>query len=103
MATVPSPAAGPGKAAKGGPYRKPRADLYTMLLLISLAAIIIAIVCLYLETAEYGSPPWKDVPSVRLQGGNPGGLAGRARLGCGAAGGLRSALRLSSDGFPSFG
>jgi len=37
----------------GGPYRKPRADLYTMLLIISLIAILLAILCLYLEMKPY--------------------------------------------------
>lgn len=46
-----------------------------MLLLISLAAIITGIVCLYLETADYGSPPFKDAPSVMRSVDRGAGLA----------------------------
>ena len=49
--------------------------MYTMLLLISLAAIIVGIVCLYLETADYGSPPYKDVPSAMRVVDRAAGLA----------------------------
>ena len=62
----------------GGPYRKPRADLYTMFLLIALAAIIIGIVCLYLDAQDYpSSPPYKDAPSpaVMLDAARPAALA----------------------------
>mgnify|MGYP005840356987 CR=1 FL=1 len=39
-----------------------------MLLLIALAAIIIATVCLYMDTKDYpASPPYKDAPPVSLQ------------------------------------
>ena len=61
--------------ARGGPYRKPRFDLYTWLLLISLAAIIIGIVMLHLETADYGSPPYKDEPTVMRGVDRAAGLA----------------------------
>ena len=37
----------------GGPYRKPRADLYTVLLMLALIAILLAILCLYLEMKIY--------------------------------------------------
>jgi len=43
----------PTRSKQGGPYRKPRADLYTMLLLISLVALILGIVCLYAEMESY--------------------------------------------------
>jgi len=67
---------GPVQPAGPGPFRKPRFDLYTMLLLLSLAALAIGIVCLCLDTADYpGSPPWKDVPSVMLRVEGPAGLA----------------------------
>ncbi|MCR4415685.1 MAG: hypothetical protein NUV77_25005 [Thermoguttaceae bacterium] len=41
-----------------GPYRKPRADLYTVMLLVAWLALLVGIALLYFETAEYGSPPW---------------------------------------------
>jgi hypothetical protein len=41
-----------------GFYRKPRADLYTVLLAIALVGIVIACVCLYLEVAAYGPSPY---------------------------------------------
>ena len=41
-----------------GPYRKPRADVYTMLLLMALLAMVIGTVVLYLETQEYGPQPF---------------------------------------------
>lgn len=40
----------------GGPYRKPRANLYTVLLAIALAALLLGILCLYLGLNEY---QWK--------------------------------------------
>lgn len=48
--------------AAGGTYRKPRADLYTILLVIALLAILTAILFLYLHMQSYnfelkGSPP----------------------------------------------
>jgi hypothetical protein len=40
--------------ARGGPlYRKPRADVFTMLLIIALLAILIAIAALYAIMKEY--------------------------------------------------
>ena len=44
---------GRAKASDGGPYRKPRADVYTVMLIASLIAIILGIVCLYLEGEMY--------------------------------------------------
>jgi hypothetical protein len=52
--------------ANSGPYRKPQADIYTLLLLLSLVAVIMATVLLYLETKDYGSPPHKGAPSVSM-------------------------------------
>ena len=37
----------------GGPYRKPQADIYTVMLVLALVAIIVGIVCLYLEMEAY--------------------------------------------------
>jgi hypothetical protein len=42
-----------------GPYRKPRADIYTWMLALALVAILIACLCLYLEVADYGPQPYK--------------------------------------------
>ena len=42
----------------GGPYRKPRVDLYTVMLALALVAIIIACIVLYAEVADYGTPPY---------------------------------------------
>lgn len=55
----------------GGPYRKPQADIYTLMLLISLVAIILATVFLYLETKDYGSPPYQGGPSVSIRSSEP--------------------------------
>lgn len=43
----------PTRSKPGGPYRKPRADVFTMLLLISLVALILGIICLYAEMKAY--------------------------------------------------
>jgi len=43
----------------GGPYRKPRFDLYTWLLFLSFVAIVIACVCLFLEVKDYGDKPYE--------------------------------------------
>jgi hypothetical protein len=37
----------------GGNYRKPRADLYTILLVIALLAILVAVLFLYLHMQSY--------------------------------------------------
>ncbi len=41
------------KSKSGGPHRKPRADVYTFMLIVALIAIIIAIVCLYFEMKRF--------------------------------------------------
>ncbi len=43
--------------ASAGFYRKPRADLYTVLLLVAFLALVVGTVFLYLDTAEYGPTP----------------------------------------------
>ena len=40
----------------GGPHRKPRADVYTVLLVIALIALLSGILCLYFEMDMY---EWK--------------------------------------------
>ncbi len=46
----------PTSEKPGGPYRKPRADVFTVLLVIALVALILGIVCLYAEMEAY---QWK--------------------------------------------
>jgi hypothetical protein len=41
------------KQKSGGPYRKPTADVYTACLVISLIAILLGILVLYLEMKSY--------------------------------------------------
>lgn len=45
-------------------YRKPRADVYTVLLVLALLALIVAILCLWGETAAYEGKNFKGAPSV---------------------------------------
>ena len=52
------------------PYRKPRADLYTVLLIVALVAIGVSCWLLYLEVnpKDYtDTPPWTGGPSARLE------------------------------------
>ena len=44
--------------------RKPRADIYTVLLAIALVAILVTTVVLYLESADYGDQKTKGAPSA---------------------------------------
>lgn len=65
MSTLTSPTQNkPGQA-----YRKPRADVYTLMLLVALVAIIIACLCLYFEMKrfdfDYKSAP-KPPPPVAI-------------------------------------
>lgn len=67
--------AGSGKIP-GGPYRKPRADIYTVLLVLALIALLVGILCLYLEMEMY---EWKieGGPSVSAHLPAPTAMAGR--------------------------
>lgn len=47
-----------------GPQRKSQPDIYTLLLAIALVAMIVCIIMLYLETAEYGENKTNGVPTV---------------------------------------
>ena len=47
-----------------GPQRKPQADIYTALLAIALVAILLSIVFMYLETADYGADKYRGAPPV---------------------------------------
>jgi hypothetical protein len=56
--------------APSGPHRKPKADLYTVLLAIALLAVLVAILFLWLEMRSYefkskGAPA---VPMAAVQG-----------------------------------
>ena len=58
----------------GGPYRKPRADVFTVLLVIALVALILGIVCLYAEMEAY-EWKFKNVPTVSLAAPAESGFA----------------------------
>lgn len=47
-------------------YRKPKADIYTLLLGIALVALIIACVLAYMELEDYGASPFSGAPSVAV-------------------------------------
>ena len=47
-------------------YRKPKADVYTLLLGIALVALIIACIFAYLEIQDYGPQPFSGAPSVAV-------------------------------------
>ena len=59
-----------------GPFRKPRADLYTMMLLVALLALVIGTVFLYLEVQRLESRAQAPGPSggVSTAGGAAIGL-----------------------------
>ncbi len=44
--------------------QKPRANIYTMMLVLSLCAIIVACLVLWLELKSYGDYPWWDTKGV---------------------------------------
>jgi hypothetical protein len=58
-------------------YRKPRADLYTVLLIVALLALIAGCLCLYYEAApsEYGDKPYSGAPTVSASAVWTDGLA----------------------------
>lgn len=54
----------PQDSYKGGiPVEKPQTNVYTVMLMISLAAIMIACLLLYLEGSRFGPWPWWKVPN----------------------------------------
>ena len=57
----------------GGTFRKPRADLYTILLVIALLAILVAILFLYLHMQSYNFE-LKAGPPVAMIAANLGSL-----------------------------
>jgi hypothetical protein len=69
--------------APSGPHRKPKADLYTVLLAIALLAVLVAILFFWLEMRSYenkstGAPA---VPLVSTQGSERQGDRETRRLG----------------------
>jgi len=55
----------PGPDVVSAPIeQKPRANVYTMMLVVSLCAIIVACVVLWLELKSYGDFPWWDTKGV---------------------------------------
>ena len=48
-----SPPADSSDKKPGGPYRKPQADVFTVLLMLALIAILLGILFLYFENAMY--------------------------------------------------
>lgn len=62
-ATVPTPSETPKPVPKDTtPKLKPRADVYTLLLGLSVAALVIGVVLLYLNVNAYGPSPLSGVP-----------------------------------------
>ncbi len=85
----------PGSSNESTGYSKPRADLYTVVLIVALLALIVGTVFLYLETKDYGSPPYQGAPSALVVPGAPLDvlLADRAPGACGPRADLTSAGR----------
>ncbi len=64
----------PGSSNEPTGYRKPQADLYTVLLIVALLALAIGTIFLYLETADYeGAPPYAGTPTAWTAPQAPGG------------------------------
>ena len=65
-AAAPLDAPGPGQQPMLGPQQpraqKARSNVQTMMLILSLAAIVTSCVLLYLYLDEYGDYPWFDLP-----------------------------------------
>jgi hypothetical protein len=77
----------------GAPYRKPRADLYTALLVIALVAILIGILFLYLEMDFY---------EFKIKGGPvPMGMVNRWSIGGSAMVAINSAFGVRRLAFHS--
>ncbi len=63
-AAAPAEAAAPLQQQPVQPRtQKPRSNVYTMMLILSFAAIVTACVVLYLHLDRYGTYPWWEVPS----------------------------------------
>ena len=60
-----APAEAPQPAAPQQPRtQKPRSNVYTMMLILSLAAIVTSCVVLYLYLDQYGDYPWWEPPTT---------------------------------------
>ena len=70
----------PLSSSSRGPFRKPRADIYTVMLALALVAIVIGCVCLYLEVADYGEQPYQLGFSVPRDLDRSAAVAGCWRL-----------------------
>jgi hypothetical protein len=68
MATV-LPPNSTDKPAGQTQYRKPKADLYTLMLGIALAAILVAILFLYFETQVYENKLKDNIPTSMISHG----------------------------------
>lgn len=71
----------PGPDVVSAPIeQKPRANVYTMMLVVSLCAIIVACVVLWLELKSYGDFPWWDTKGIAPATSwlSPTGLGGDA-------------------------
>jgi hypothetical protein len=60
-----------------GPFRKPRADIYTVMLVLALVAIVVGCVFMYLEVADYGPQPYQLGLAVPRDLARPAAVAGR--------------------------
>ena len=56
-------------------YRKPKADIYTLLLAIAFVALILACVYAALEINDYGDQPFSGAPSVAVPVDRPMNVA----------------------------
>lgn len=71
----------PGPEVVSAPVEhKPRANVYTMMLVVSLCAIIVACLLLWRELKSYGDFPWWDAKGVAPATSwlSPAGLGGDA-------------------------
>ena len=80
----------------GGPYRKPQADIYTVLLAFALVFILLGILCLYFENNIY---EWKyeGAPTVSTNHPSAPALANHQRAGPGHQ---ESVVRSSLTAYP---
>ncbi len=56
-------------------YRKPKADIYTLLLAIALVALIIACFLAWKEISDYGDQPFSGAPSAAVTVDRPMNVA----------------------------
>jgi hypothetical protein len=51
-------------SSRQGPFRKPKADIFTLLLVLGLVAIITGCILFYLEVADYGTQAYTRADSL---------------------------------------